>query len=320
MNVLVIGANGFIGRHLMAALARQPGLTAVAGVRRPANAGQRRADLTDPASLAAALDGIDAVVCCAAGNAQVIADGAAALFQAAAARPQRPLVVNLSSMAVYGEASGVVDEGAPLQPQLGWYAAAKCAAEDHGRAYAAAGGPLVTLRPGIVYGPGSTAWVGRIGDWLRAGRLGDIGALGDGYCNLVHVDDVVAAILASLRTPAAHGQVFNLAMPQPPRWNRYFVALSLALGVQPVRRRGEKWLRRDAKLLSIPLKLAQIVLGKLRLPHGWLPEPIPPSLLGLWQQEIVLDSSAAGRVLGLQWTPLDAGVASSAAWYRQQRG
>ena len=37
------------------------------------------------------------------------------------------------------------------------------------------------LRPALVYGRGSALWSERVARLLRAGRLGDLGAAGDGF-------------------------------------------------------------------------------------------------------------------------------------------
>ena len=98
-------------------------------------------------------------------------------------------------------------------------ARAKCEAEAHMLTYARAGGTVVMLRPGCVWGPGSDLWVGRIGRLLRSRRLGDLGAAGDGWTNLVHVDDVCKAAVAALGLVQPRGEIrtYNLAAPDSPR-------------------------------------------------------------------------------------------------------
>jgi len=40
-----------------------------------------------------------------------------------------------------------------------------------------------------------------VGRWLRSARLGDLGEAGDGWSNLVHVDDVCSLALRALELP-----------------------------------------------------------------------------------------------------------------------
>ena len=120
-----------------------------------------------------------------------------ALFEAAERMTPAPRIIHLSTMSVYGSPTGLVDETAPLRGDLGPYSAAKVAAEATAAAYPHA----VMLRPGCVFGPGSEQWSIRIARLLLERRLGDLGAAGDGFCNLVHVGDVVMAILRASRKP-----------------------------------------------------------------------------------------------------------------------
>jgi nucleoside-diphosphate-sugar epimerase len=301
MRVLVLGADGFVGRRVMAALATSGWATPVAGSRRARNAGGGERivlDATDADSLANALTSVDAVVNCIAGDAETIRRNAEALFGVAGDRR----IVHLSSMAVYGAATGRIGEDAALSDAAGAYGDAKVAAEH------AATANTVLLRPGCIYGPGSTQWSLRIAKLLDQRRVGDLGAAGDGCSNVVHVDDVVAAIRAALRIGAG---AYNLAMADAPDWNGYFLAFARALGAVPIRRVPGWQLRLDSKIVAIPLKLAERVTGAL-------PPPIPPSLARLWSQDLRLDAGRATRELGIAWTPLERGVAEAAAWCRAQ--
>jgi nucleoside-diphosphate-sugar epimerase len=215
---------------------------------------------------------------------------------------------------VYGAARSDVAEDAPLRGELGDYARAKIAAE----ALAAQCRRVVILRPGVEFGPACELWSGRVARWLMAGRIGDLGAAGDGVCNLVYIDDLVDAILCALQRPEAVGGTFNLAMPDPPTWNDYFIAFARALGAVPVRRIGRRRLAWESKVLAPPLKILEIAAHRAGMPATFAP-PIPPSLLRLAGQEIRLVSTRARDVLGLRCTPLDQGLADTAAWFRVAR-
>lgn len=315
LRVLVLGAGGFIGRRVVAALAAEPWAMPVAAVHRapPAHGAVEIVplDAADPVALQRALRDVDAVVNCIAGSAHTIRTTARTLFAEAAQAPSHPRVVHLSTMAVYGSAVGLVDEGGTLRGD-GAYAAAKVEAER----CAAGWTDVVTLRPGCVYGPGSVQWSERIARLLRSRRVGDLGAAGDGACNLVHVDDVVAAILVALRQPRLSGHAFNLGSPHPPTWNEYFLAFGRALGAVPIRRIPARRLALETRLWAAPLRAAEIAARMARLGGRHIPPPIPPSLLSLWGQDLRLDVRKAEDVLGMAWTPLDAGLRATAAQLR----
>jgi nucleoside-diphosphate-sugar epimerase len=145
-----------------------------------------------------------------------------------------------------------------------------------------------------------------------ARRLGDLGARGDGYCNLVYIDDLVRAVAAAVTQPNVDGHAFNIAMSDPPTWNEYFIRFGQMLGGVPVRRVTQRRMKIETKLLAIPLKVGEIALGKIGLASAW-PPAIPPSLLDLCRQEIRLDVTRAESALGLRWTPLEEGLRQTAA-------
>lgn len=286
MKILITGADNFIGSAVFKALSQVTGAVPVA---------------CSSLSLAQPLPECDAVVHCWGSKPQDIMESARALFESASQRQSPPLIVLLSSMTVYGAADGLVDEDTPLHADIGAYGAARIEAEQLAQRYPRS----IILRPGVEYGPGAKAWGERVERWLSARRIGDLGALGDGYCNLVHVDDLAQAVVLALQTPAALGLAFNLAMNNPPRWNEYFIGLGLSLGAVPVRRVTRRRLSLEMRLLAPPLKILELVLG--RLTGGrWLPPPaIPPSFRSVAMQEIVLDNGRAKRVLGWQPRALD---------------
>ncbi len=335
--ILVLGASGFIGARVVQALAASAWAVPVAASRRaappgagpapglhapaaPAPGGHEhsrparvRLDATDADSLREALAGIDAVVNCVSGNAQTIVATARALFEVAGTLTRPPRIVNFSSMAVYGSRAGAVDEDAPLDSPVSGYGAAKVEAERLAAGY----GNVVTLRPGIVYGPHSPQWSGRIARLLHSHRLGDLGAGGDGLANLVFIDDTVAAVLSALQLPDAAGRSFNLGSAEPPTWNDYFSLFARRLGAVPLTRITRRRLKLESKLLAPPLKVAEILLGRLSPALARrVPPPLPGSLLALFKQELRLDVGRAEAELGMRWTPWAEGVERSAAWYR----
>lgn len=322
MKVLVIGGTGYIGTRLMTLMHTRSDCTPIAASRSASGQGLRL-DTRDEAALTQALRGVDAVVNCVAGSAPAIADGAWALARAARAA-RVAAVVHVSSMAVYGDRQGPVNEASPWGRPQGWYARAKQEAERALRTLAhtsdgmTAPTRLTVLRPGCVWGPGSTLWVGRIARWLAQGRLGDLGGLGDGWTHGVTVDDVCRAITQALQIPDAKAQsglvrTFNIAAPDSPRWNEWFTDLALALGRIPVRRIRPMQLRADAWVLGPPLHAAGTLLARAGLAHQW-PDPISPGLLRVWSSTLRMDSSAAGRALELDWTPYPEALRQCVAW------
>ena len=261
------------------------------------------------------MQGVGAIVNCVAGDSGTLVSSSRAVAAAASGNAD-VRVMHLSTMSVYGSAEGLISESSPLRADLGPYSEAKLAAEEAAKAWPR----TVIFRPGCVFGPDSEQWTVRMARLLLSYRLGDLGTAGDGYCNLVHVTDVVQAIARALETPAADGQAFNLSTPNPPTWNEFLTGFATALRAVPVQRIPSWQLRLETKLLALPLKIAEILGRKLKLDASRIPPPLPPSLLRLMSQEIRLDTQAAETGLGVRWKPLGNSLEEAAHWYRNAHG
>ena len=308
--ITIIGGGNFVGRRIATLLAASDWAMPIAVDERfetqaPWNRIVRLSDRAALTSIVAASDGIVSATMGSPSHIvstmQILAD-----IVQQQARPLR--LVHISSMTVYGGATGLVSETTQAHGELSSYAAARLEAErlTHGLP------EVVTLRPGCEYGPECVHWSERVALWLRARRLGDLGAAGDGYCNLTYIDDIAEASVRALRTANARGQTFNIATDTPPTWNEYFTRFAISLNAVPVRRVTARRLKFETKLLSVPLKLSEIATAPTGLKH-FVPPAIPPSLLALCRQEIRLDVSRAQEVLGMAWTPVADGLAKAAA-------
>lgn len=320
MKVLVLGSTGYIGRNLLEALKAVPWAEPT-GASRHRNKSTHEGidwlevDTCNAADLASAMTGFDAVVNCVAGDRRTIADGALNLSVAAtAAGCQR--IVHMSTMSVYGSAEGEVTEEFSLANYVGWYGQAKREAEIHMTEFAKNGGEVVIFRPGCVFGRGSEQWVGRTARWLNSGRIGDLGAAGDGWSNLVHVDDVCQAIVAALQMDIAphSNMTFNLAAADSPRWNKYFAELAVAIGAIPLRRINARQLRMDATFAGPCLKIAEKLIKSAGISTRNLPDPMSRGILSLWAQQIHLDATLASRTLKLVWTPYSKALLDCSNW------
>jgi nucleoside-diphosphate-sugar epimerase len=307
MRVLVLGANGFVGRSLVTALADSGWATPIAGVHREARFADGVqvvvVDATVESAIAEAIEtsGADAVVnSVVGGDREGMVKNAEALFAAVAKR--RLPVVHMSSMAVYGTLTGLVNEDTPIAADGRWHSQGKVDAE---ALASKAGTPIAILRPGCIYGGGSPQWSARFDVLLRARRIGDLGAAGDGIANLVHIDDTVRATLAALQNMPRGVRAYNLVMPNPPAWNDYFLAVAKSIGAVPLRRIPGAQLKLEVMLGGPVLKIGSKFVKTL-------PPAITPSLARLWRRDVTLDSTRATEELGVRWTPLADGLAGNA--------
>ncbi len=297
--VLVLGASGYIGSRVVAALTDHPTYRPVAASRRSAVA----LDATNPEAVTKALRNVDCVINCVAGRSKVMLRATEAVCNAARVAPPRR-IVHLSSMAVYGAANGPVREDWSAVPPISEYGKAKIVCEQAVRKYVDDGGDAVILRPTCVFGANSPQWTVRLAHLLRAGRIGDLGIAGDGYCNLAFIDDVIEGIIASLDAPNVSGHAFNISSSSEMTWNAFMIAFGKALGATPVRRVSTQHLQLETKVLA-PIRL---LAGKFV--QSRMTEAITPSLAALWRQDIRIDCAAARAALGLRQTTAERMIAA----------
>jgi nucleoside-diphosphate-sugar epimerase len=143
---------------------------------------------------------------------QVLLGGTAAVLDAAA-RAGVGRVVHLSCVSVLGpDIADGVDETAPVGLTGDPRADTLAAAEQAVSAAAASGLPATILRLGDAYGPRAGRWTVWPVLLLRAGRFVLLGG-GTGWLDPVHIDDVVAAVVAASGTETTVGETLHVTGP-----------------------------------------------------------------------------------------------------------
>lgn len=249
MKVLVTGASGMLGRAVAQALLdrgdqvrtfqrRPSGLAGTPGHE------EHRGDLLDPAALAAAVSGTDAVVHLAA---RVVMHGPWPPFEAANVEGVRNLLaaaraarvgrlVHISSPSVAHHGASLVGVGTdPADPERahGNYARSKALGERLALAADGADLAVVAVRPHLVWGPGDTQLVGRILDRARSGRMALLGS-GAALIDTTYVTNAADAIVAALdRAEQVHGEAFVVSNGEPRPVADLVTGLCRAAGVPP---------------------------------------------------------------------------------------
>jgi UDP-glucose 4-epimerase len=247
MHVLITGGCGFIGANLVAKLQQHNGLAL--RVLDNESLGRREhlepfegefvpGDIRDPATLDAALEGIDAVVHLAADtrvmdsienpsrNFDVNVNGTLALLEAMRARGIRRLINASTGGAIVGEVEPPVHEGLVPRPASP-YGASKLAVEGYCSAYSASYGlQALSLRFSNVYGPRSFHKGSVVAAFFR--RIlekAPIVVYGDGtqVRDYVFVGDLCDGIVAGLTSEVVG--VNQLASGKPVRLNELIDAM-----------------------------------------------------------------------------------------------
>lgn len=339
--VMVTGAGGFIGGRVVEIMHLLDGWSPRAGLRVWSNGARVgrmpielvQCDIMEPKQVQAAIEGVDAVVHCAVGPREVIVEGTRNLLEASRAKGLSRFV-HLSTVDVYGETTGSVTEEHPLRVTSKEYGDSKIEAEELCREFRDLGLPVVVLRPTIVYGPFCGEWVVNYVDRLAAGRWPVPRDDAVGTCNLVYVDDLVAAILEALTRDRAVGEAFNVNGPQENlSWNDYFSALASSAGITRIDSPGFSRSRLEAALMSPIRKTARVTLDRFEEPilqiykssrtmrsamkklEAVVRRTPTPNEFTYYSREITYGCEKARRILGYRpEVPLEEGIALTGRW------
>ncbi|MDJ0864546.1 MAG: NAD(P)-dependent oxidoreductase [Myxococcota bacterium] len=245
---LVTGAGGFIGRRVVARLLADGVETRallLPDEAAPGDWGDRvrieRGDVRDPEAVREAVRGTGTVFHLAALVAEagddyaahwaVTAEGSRNVYAAAAAARAR--VVVTTSICAYGDRiqRDVCREDSERGAYQGPYGRAKQAQEDLAlEAHERDGLAVSIVRPANVYGVGSRPWVDLLGEAIRAGAIAVLGD-GSGNAGLVHVDNLVDALMRVAASDAAIGRTYNVCDGLDVTWRQYMDDLARLQGV-----------------------------------------------------------------------------------------
>lgn len=230
MTVLVTGATGFVGPRVVHALRARE--TPVRALVRDPSRGSRlvawgvelvRGDVTDPASLRAACEGVDAVV-----HLVSIIRGSRADFERVMAQGTRNLVAAAKVAGVrrlvLASALGLDERTKDAVP----YYAAKWEME---RAVRESGLEHVIFRPSFVFGRDG----GVLPTFVRLARYAPVTPIvGPGTQRLqpIWVEDLAEYFARAVSLPAAAGRTFELGGPDALSWDEFWVRLKRVLGVR----------------------------------------------------------------------------------------
>ncbi|MCC7263633.1 MAG: NAD-dependent epimerase/dehydratase family protein [Candidatus Latescibacteria bacterium] len=93
--------------------------------------------------------------------------------------------------------------------------------------------PWTLLRPSMIYGPGEDRNLSRLAGYLHRRPWIPVCGPGHGLQQPLHVEDLVEALMAAARSPAALHRAYDLAGPEPLAYNALIDAVAAAIGVRP---------------------------------------------------------------------------------------
>ena len=286
--ILITGATGFVGPHIVHAL-RAQNRPVRALVRDGADFGRLRAwgcetvvgEMSDPASLRQAVEGCDGVV-----HLVAIINGKPRDFERVMIQGTRDLVAAAREAGVRRfvlmSALGADEATKELVP----YYRAKWEME---QTVKASGLEHVIFRPSFIFGPEG----GALAQFRKIAKLAPVTPIvGPGTQRIqpIWVEDVAAYFAASIDKPEAADRTFELGGPDIVNWNEFWERLKASLGT-----------RRPS--VHLPFALMRVQAAVLeRLPN---PPVTRDQLKMLEAGDNVVSNADAVETFGLPLVPLD---------------
>jgi nucleoside-diphosphate-sugar epimerase len=172
--------------------------------------------------------------------------------------------------------------------------------------YVSQGLPVTVVRPVGIYGPGDRRFLKLFRPIARR-RFVMIGS-GETLYHLTYVDDLVQGILLTAQHPDAVGEVFTIGGERYTTLNELVAAIARALDVEPP----------NLRVPFLPVYWASVVCEKLWKSVGADP-PLYPRRTEFFALDRAFDISKARSVLGYQPSvSLEEGLARTAEWYRAE--
>ncbi len=233
--VLVTGAAGFVGKHLVKLLIEK-GYQIKAMVRHNTDISDLKAldieiieaDLRIKETLSSALDGVDYVVHLATAMKgpwdeylESTIKGTEGLLEIAKEKQMKRFIY-ISSIGVLdvGGKDILKEDSSYVQESATYYEKSKREAEKTVLQFSKEGIPCVIIRPGIIYGPGGTLYPSRLGYEMGENRFLVIGN-GNNRLPFVYVRNLIDAICLALENSNAPGQIYNIVDEQEITQNYY---------------------------------------------------------------------------------------------------
>ena len=324
MKIFMTGGTGFLGRrmakplvdagHQVRALARPsptprrmpPGVETVAG------------DVTDPESVKRGMSGCDTIVHSAALVKMWVRDrsvfdrinvGGLRNMLAAAGSEGVSRILYTSSFIALGPTDGRVADETWVHAPGGHhndYERTKAAADLVAREAAAAGAPIITVYPGVVYGAGDltdgSLMTKTIRDFMKRRVPGYLGS-GDQVICYAYMDDVIEGHLLALERGAA-GRGYILGGPNAD-YHELYRLLAQLTGVKAPTRHLPFWLM---GLAGKALRLQAHLTG--------IEPPLTDEVVEIYRHDWAYSSRRAEAELGYRITPLADGLQRTIEWIR----
>ena len=227
--ILVTGANGFVGSHLVKRL-RTDGIAVRALVRDPSRAQKLRdlgvelasGDISDPASLDAAASGCDRII----HLVGIIQEGRGFTFRSVHVEGTRNVIAAAKKAGMrqffHQSALGTREDARSEYHRTKWEAE---------QLVRASGLPYTILRPSLIYGPGDQFTL-RLADAIRLSPVLPVIGAGRSRVQPIFIDDVTACIGKAVNSDLFLNKTFEIGGPEQFTYEEVTKAIAASLGVK----------------------------------------------------------------------------------------
>ncbi len=280
--ILVTGANGFVGSHLVERL-RRDGVAVRALVRNPSRAEKLRdlgaeivpGNISDPVSLDAAAAGCDRVI----HLVGIIQEGRGFTFQSVHVEGTRKVLAAAKKAGVkqflHQSALGTKEHATSEYHRTKWEAE---------KLVRTSGLPYTILRPSLIYGPGDQFTV-RLADAIRLSPVLPVIGSGRSKVQPIYIDDVTACIAKAVVSDAFLNRTFEIGGPEQLTYEEVTRAIASALGVK------RPTVHMPMFFMKTMAKVAETVLPK---------PPVTTDQLIMLQEDNVCDMKDIREAFGIE--------------------
>lgn len=323
MKILVTGATGFVGHHLVRLLLEKKEniscLVRDKNIKDPLfqKVNLIKGCVEDKKSLVNALKNIDVVYHLAAISGksavspklyqEININGVKNILDASIKQKIKRLVF-ISSNAVTGSLKKVPgDENSPYNP-TNWYEKSKVAGEDLiNEAIKKQKLSAVIVRPGSIYGPGNAN--SNMAQFIKMGAKGFaiLPGNGENAWDMIYVSDCVQGIYLAGTVPKINGQTFIITGPKPVKVNEILKMAGFAVKKTP-------------KIIHLPLLPMKITGQVFTLIENLfnLPMPFSAKTVQILSEDRYHTSQKAQKLLGFKPSiNIKEGISQTIAWYQE---
>jgi nucleoside-diphosphate-sugar epimerase len=336
-NIIIFGANGFVGSSVSEALNNDFDLKCII---RNKNSCSFLSNLGIETTICNSLDYKETlniidessiVINCINGDYDTLVNSTKNIANACIAKKAKKLI-HLSSTDVYGNSTGLINEDSRMVGDRGDYSKAKIDSEkflyqiDNEL-------PIIILRPGIIYGPGSSLWTNRIVERKLNGfnlpkKTESV------LCNLTYIYDLVASIRSACDYRDKN-IICNIVSDDDVTWKEYYAAydigsfdskvyfknnlyLNLIIWIQsPIRFIAKPILKHLRFIVNIMYQKNKYSNTLLKSTQSGLKANPDSNELRLFMTQVSYSNIKSKEELKITYTPFKKGLKETEVWIKQ---